>query len=168
MPPFCRLQTPLAPQQPQIVSVASLKASPHLTSARQRKTISLTETYSVATTCRSKLGKEAGRADHELRRLVGHANMLDMLIDMLLDTEREQEVRVNEMVPAALKPQQLPKVQWIDHIAAALEEEEESDSDDDSDDDSDFGDDIAYKLPVRKAKSPLPKLSSGYFDSTLR
>ena len=42
-----------------------------------RKKFSATEAYAIACIARSKLGKEADQADHNLRRMVGHANMLD-------------------------------------------------------------------------------------------
>ena len=159
------MQVSLAPHAPHAPQAVSLRASAQLISAKQRKRISLTETYCVATTCRSKLGKEAGRKDHELRRLVGHANMLDMLMEELMEAEREQEGRVNALIRAAPKPQQPPKVQWIDTIAEELEEDD-SDSDEDSDDDGDLGGYENRKLPVRTAKIPLPKLSSAYFDDS--
>ena len=141
----------------------TFKATPHFLSARQQKTTTLT--YSVATTCRFKLRKEADRPEHELRRLVGHANMLDQLMEELLFEERRQEGRVNAILRHAPKPQEPQKVQWIDSIAEeVVEEEEESDSDDASDEDDDFAHVSQYEVSVCKPKSPPPKLWSAYFD----
>ena len=144
-----------------MVSYSSSKTKPpqqpqsHTVTAPAR--VRLTDTYSVATTCRSKLGKEADRADHQLRRLVGHANMLDKLMDQLIDGERRQERRVNALIRAVPEPQQPRKVLWIDRIAEELEEAEDSDSDDDSGAEDET---TTHKVPLRnnrKVKSPLPK-----------
>lgn len=124
------------------------------------------ETYSVATTCRMKLGKEASRSEHELRRLVCHANMLDMLMEELSDRERGLEGRVNALIRVAPEPRQAKKVQWIDTIVEELEEvESNSDLDDSSDDDSDSDEEKGTSYRPTKAKSPVPKLWVGYFAS---
>ena len=74
-------------------------------------------TYSVASTARTKLGREAQRADHDLRLLVGHANLLDTLMVELADAEREQEAWFNQSVKKASKPEEPRHIQWIDTIA---------------------------------------------------
>ncbi|KAH8661827.1 hypothetical protein BGZ61DRAFT_593629 [Ilyonectria robusta] len=51
----------------------------------------ITQTYYLAHKARVKLSSEAARADHDLRLLVSHANLLDSLMLELADTEREQE-----------------------------------------------------------------------------
>ena len=157
MPSSYRVQKPAEPQTPHIVSV---KASPRplpTSPASQRKRTTLEETYIVATTCRSKLAGEADRADHHLRLLVGHANMLDMLMEELLEVKRGEERRLNALIRAAPKPQQPRKVQWIDMIAQQLEESDDSDSDDGS------NDEVTGDSRLRAAKSPLPKLGASYF-----
>ena len=53
--------------------------------------MSLTQTYYLAHTARKKLTIQAARADHDLRLLVGHANLLDNLMLELSDTESERE-----------------------------------------------------------------------------
>lgn len=85
--------------------------------------MSLTQTYNLAHTARGKLSKEANRADHHLRLLVGHANLLDSLTLELAEAQREQEHWFNQTV-------------WL---AEDIVEEDDDDSDpsDSSDDDSD-------------------------------
>ena len=104
--------------------------------------MSLTQTYYLAHTARGKLSKEAARADHDLRLLVGHANLLDGLMLDLANAEQEQESWFNQTVKSASKVSEEPKhVQWADTIPEELEEAvedevyaESSDSDSDSDD----------------------------------
>ena len=108
--------------------------------------MSLTQTYYLAHTARGKLSREAARADHDLRLLVGHANLLDGLMLDLANAEQEQESWFNQTVKSASKASEEPKhVQWADTIPEELEEavEEEfyaesSDSDSDSDDDEEM------------------------------
>lgn len=104
--------------------------------------MSLTQTYYLAHTARGKLSKEAARADHNLRRLVGHANLLDGLMLDLADAEREQESWFNQTVKGAAKVSEEPEkpkhIQWADTIIEeAVEDghyEEDSDNDSESDD----------------------------------
>ena len=108
--------------------------------------MSLTQTYYLAHTARGKLSKEAARADHDLRLLVGHANLLDGLMLDLANAEQEQESWFNQTVKNAAKAPEEPKhIQWADTIPEELEEaiEEEfyadsTDSDSDSDDDEEM------------------------------
>ena len=116
--------------------------------------MSLTQTYMLAHQARGKLSKEASRADHNLRRLVGHANMLDNLMLDLANAEQEQESWFNQTVKNANKATEEPKhIQWADAIPEeTIEEDEESDSDSDSED-GDY--DIEEEVPVRMvAKAP--------------
>ena len=157
MPSSYKVQRPAEPRTPRIVSVT---ASPGWLPATQKKRTTLHETYFVASTCRIKLGREADRADHQLRLLVGHANLLDMLMEEMMDAEKGEERRLNALIRAAPKPQQTRKVQWIDTITEELEESEDSDSDDDPDG---AGDPEGNKVsPIRPAKSPLPRSSTNY------
>ncbi len=104
--------------------------------------MSVTQTYYLAHTARGKLSKEASQSDHNLRRLVGHANLLDGLMLDLADAEREQESWFNNTVHGAAKASEEPKhIQWAETIEESMEEDEESDaessdSDSDSDDES--------------------------------
>ncbi|EED18700.1 conserved hypothetical protein [Talaromyces stipitatus ATCC 10500] len=100
-----------------------------------KKKMSITQTYYLAHTARSKLSKEAARSDHDLRLLVGHANLLDSLMLDLANAEREQEQWFNNTVRNATKKAQPSHIRWADTI------EEESMEDDVSDDDSDMSDD---------------------------
>ncbi|KAL8901151.1 MAG: hypothetical protein Q9207_005341 [Kuettlingeria erythrocarpa] len=102
---------------------------------QKKQKMSLTQTYYLAHTARGKLSKEAARADHNLRRLVGHANLLDGLMLDLADAEREQESWFNQTVQGASKASEEPRhIQWADIVEEAIEEDDEySDSDSDSD-----------------------------------
>ncbi|KAI3401268.1 hypothetical protein diail_11974 [Diaporthe ilicicola] len=124
------------------ITAKPVSPSPILASPIKKKTMSLTQTYYLAHKARAKLSHEAAMPDHNLRLLVGHANLLDSLMLELADAEREQESWFNQSVKNA---QQQPEkkvesnrhIQWADTI---VEEEDYSDSDSDSDD-SDLEDD---------------------------
>lgn len=147
-------------------------ASPSPLASRKSK-MSLTQTYRLASCARNKLGKEAIKGDHDLRLLVGHANLLDSLMLDLANAEREQEAWFNATIRKAAKPAAAKHVQWMDSVAEREEaaadlsdEEYETISEDDadlSDDDDDLLD--ADDFPVvsmasrqRRAKSPPPSL----------
>jgi hypothetical protein len=127
---------------------------------QKKQKMSLTQTYYIAASARSKLGKEACRADHDLRLLVGHANLLDSLMIELQDAERQQEAWFHNTVAKANKAEKEQKqaqhIQWVDRIE---EEATEDDSDSDSDSDSDFydedGDFDMVALPRRLRQSPV-------------
>lgn len=128
--------------------------------------MSLSQTYFVAASARSKLGKEAARPDHNLRRLVGHANLLDTLMIELQDAEREQERWFNQTVSQAQKSDKPAKIQWADTIVEEDDEDSESDSDDEEYTEEDYI--MSAAAPLRRIRSP-PVLSSGdeeeeYFD----
>ncbi|KAJ5604892.1 hypothetical protein N7510_010046 [Penicillium lagena] len=152
-------------------------ASPYFDSLfrrRQQKKMSITETYYLAHTARKKLTREASRADHDLRLLVGHANLLDSLMVDLADAENEQERWFNQTVHGAAKAQddQPPKhIQWATATTIVEEPEEDWGHEDVSDLDSDFSDEdedevddddyderdfvIAALPPRRRAPSPV-------------
>jgi hypothetical protein len=135
--------------------------------------MSITQTYYLAHKARAKLSSEAARPDHNLRLLVGHANLLDSLMLDLADAEREQESWFNESVrkAAVSKPQQQQSpqkptaerhIQWADRVVEEPDEDwhaEDADSDDDSssDSDSEFGDDedveMADAVSLRRVPS---------------
>ncbi|KZM26943.1 uncharacterized protein EKO05_0004719 [Ascochyta rabiei] len=135
---------------------AETAASHFISSPPQKKQkMSLTQTYYIAASARSKLGKEACRADHDLRLLVGHANLLDSLMIELQDAERQQEAWFNQTMAKASKTEEPRHVQWADSIA---EEDEGSDSDSfsESDSESDLDDDFdMIPMPRRIAQAPI-------------
>ncbi|KAM0301199.1 hypothetical protein HYE67_006979 [Fusarium culmorum] len=100
-----------------------------------KKNMSVTQTYYLAHKARAKLSREAAQADHDLRLLVGHANLLDSLMLELADAEREQERWFNQSVRGANNTQQERRVQWADEV---VQEEDEDDYDSDSSDSDDY------------------------------
>lgn len=137
--------------------------------------MSITQTYYLAHTARGKLTREASRADHDLRLLVGHANLLDSLMLDLADAEQEQERWFNQTVNGVSKSSPSPSpvsdsrhIQWADTIVEDPEDdwdpEDLSDADSDLSDDSDFDDDdfaeeqFAVTTPItrRPVQSPVP------------
>ena len=120
--------------------------------------MSLTQSFYLAHSARRLLAREAAKADHDLRRLVGHANLLDGLMIDIADAEREQESWFNQSVSGAAKAED-PKrtVQWADTVRESAveddsDEEREWDadsSDDDSDDeDVDFATSVSLRRPA--------------------
>lgn len=122
--------------------------------------MSLTQTYYLAHTARGKLSNEAARGDHDLRFLVGHANLLDGLMLDLANAEQEQESWFNQTVKSASKASEEPKhIQWADTIPEELEEAVEDtfyaeSSDSDSDSDSDDDEEMQTALPIAFGKVP--------------
>jgi len=121
--------------------------------------MSISQTYYLAHTARNKLAEEAARADHQLRLLVGHANLLDSLTADLANAEREQERWFNQTVSSVNSaPSDEPRhIQWAETIVERPEEECESDSDSETSDDSDYDEaDFPIISPaVRRAPSPV-------------
>ncbi len=130
----------------------------------KKQKMSLTQTYYLAHKARGKLSKEAARADHNLRRLVGHANLLDGLMLDLADAERDQESWFNQSVRGAVNAAEEPRhVQWADTIpeeAVEDDEEEEWGLNSDTDSDSDEEDvDPAPRVPRRRPSPPTPTVT---------
>ena len=114
--------------------------------------MSLTRTYQVAATARSKLGSEASRPEHRLRHLVGHANLLDTLMLELAEAERQQEQWFDETVRnaaasasaiSAIPPssESIQHVRWADTGVEDSDEDaiyEDGDDDDDNDNDNEI------------------------------
>jgi len=99
--------------------------------------MSITQTYFLAHSARGKLSKEASRADHDLRLLVGHANMLDHLMIDLANAEQEQERWFNKSVSGASEPEE----EQAEHVETIVEEPEadwEAEDAETSDDDSTY------------------------------
>ena len=136
----------------------------------KKQKMSLTQTYYLAHTARGKLSKEAARADHDLRLLVGHANLLDGLMLDLANAEQDQESWFNQTVKSASKASEEPKhIQWADTIPEELEEavEEEfyaesSDSDSESDGDEEM--EIAEPMALRKAPQAPVTITTADYD----
>jgi hypothetical protein len=100
----------------------------------------------VAHQARGKLVKEANCPDHNLHRLVCHANMLDTLISGLAHAEEEQESYLNKLSSSTKKkPARKSKVEkWAQVVMDRLEEESGSEDEHDlSEDDS--GSDEEYE-----------------------
>ena len=154
MPSHLRLQSSF--EEPITANAIYHQTSPQLPPKKKQR-MSLTSTYMVASTARTKLGREAGRADHDLRLLVGHANLLDSLMIELQEAEREQEAWFNQSVRQSAKPDEPRHIQWLDNVAEADEE-----SDDDSDMDED--EELLFDIPVRKMKAAPVEVSSMEFD----
>jgi hypothetical protein len=122
--------------------------------------MSITQTYYLAQTARNKLAQEASRADHHLRLLVGHANLLDSLVVELANAERERETWFNQTVSSVsnASSDEPRHIQWAETIVEQPEEEYESDSDPEESDDSDCDDaNLPVRVPpvVRRAPSPV-------------
>lgn len=98
--------------------------------------MSITQTYFLAHTARGKLSKEAARADHDLRLLVGHANLLDSLMLDLANAEQEQEQWFNKSLPQSSEAVEEPEEDW------------EADDADGSDSDSDLDEDERMIKPI--------------------
>lgn len=122
----------------------------------KKQKMSLTQTYYLAHTARGKLSKEAARGDHDLRLLVGHANLLDGLMLDLAHAEQEQESWFNQTVKSNTKAAEEPKhIQWADSIPEEVEEAvEEEFYAEDSDSDSDDEEEIETALPMLARKAP--------------
>jgi hypothetical protein len=138
--------------------------------------MSLTQTYFLAHKARAKLSNEAARPDHNLRLLVGHANLLDSLMLDLADAEREQESWFNHSVRGASPKNEEKHIQWADTVIEEPEEDwrvEDADSDS-SDSDSDFDDEeedvemadvVSFRrMPAKSAVHTLQKMDSEYDD----
>lgn len=122
----------------------------------QKKAMSVTQTYFLAHKARAKLSHEAGRPDHNLRLLVGHANLLDSLMLDLADAEREQESWFTQSVhgasPASSKTEER-HIQWSDSVVEEDWEADSSDSDSDSDVDSDVEMEDVAPTPLSRIPS---------------
>ena len=121
--------------------------------------MSLTQSFYLAHSARRLLAKEAAKADHDLRRLVGHANLLDGLMIDIADAEREQESWFNQSVNGAAKAEE-PKrtVQWADTVSeTAVEDEsdEEREWDADSSDEESDEEEIDSAKPI-SLRRPAP------------
>lgn len=125
---------------------------------QKKQKMSLTQTYYIAASARHKLGREASRPDHNLRLLVGHANLLDSLMIELADAEKKQEEWFNNTVRKASR-EESRHVQWAEAIEEEAEEDY-SDSESDSGSESDYYDedgdfDMIVATPRRFISAPV-------------
>ncbi|KAI0181099.1 hypothetical protein GGR52DRAFT_18813 [Hypoxylon sp. FL1284] len=123
--------------------------------------MSVRQTYFLAHKARAKLSHEAARPDHNLRLLVGHANLLDSLMVDLAEAQREQESWFNQSVRGASPKTEERHVQWADEVAVEDDwEADSSDSDSDSSEDDDDDDvEMPDVLPLRRIPSHTAPLS---------
>jgi len=99
--------------------------------SQQSTKMSTTQTFYLAHKARGKLSSEAAKSDHNLRLLVGHANLLDSLMLHLQNAEREQDAWFNAMVRGnSLEDDETDVMDTI----SEEEEEESSDSEISGDD----------------------------------
>lgn len=159
-------------QSPSPFSTQSIypKIQPTASSPPQKKQkMSITQAYYLAQSARGKLSAEASRADHDLRLLVGHANLLDSLMIELADAEREQESWFNQTVNGAAKASAEPKhIVWADSIAEDPEEDmdsESSDSESEYDEDEEMDIAVPIKVPARRAPAPPANVTVMEIDS---
>jgi hypothetical protein len=117
------------------VTTKSTKTSIYTRPAKKQK-MSITQTYFLAHSARGKLSKEASRADHDLRLLVGHANMLDHLMIDLANAEQEQERWFNKSVSGASEAEE--PAQNTETIVEEPEADWEAEDAETSDDDSTY------------------------------
>lgn len=130
--------------------------------------MSITQSYYLAHKARSKLSREAARSDHNLRLLVGHANLLDSLMLDLAEAEREQEFWFNQSVCGASNRKTVQHIQWADTVVEAehhweSEDTSSDDSDSCSDSDSDISseDDYDAEIDIEMADAmPLHRVAS--------
>src|SRR5271168_2655508 len=109
------------------ISFTSSTATKPATRSTYQKRMSVTQTYTIAYQARGKLAKEANCPDHNLHRLVCHANMLDTLIADLAHAEEEQEIYLNKLTSSKQKPAKKSKVEkWTDIVMEKLEDESEN------------------------------------------
>lgn len=126
--------------------------------------MSITQTYYLAHSARGKLSHEAARADHDLRLLVGHANLLDSLMIELAEAEQEQESWFNQSVNGATKDEPQRHIQWADAIIEEPEddweaEDADSDSDDSEDDEDEYMEDRSEIIEAH-GFAPLTRVTS--------
>lgn len=126
--------------------------------------MSVTQTYYLAHTARGKLSHEASRSDHNLRLLVGHANLLDSLMLELAEAEQEQESWFNQSVKKATKTEEPKHIQWADTIVEDPEEDWQAEDADSSESESDYDSDEDVEMDTGIAT--LQRVSSNNITTT--
>ncbi|RPB20731.1 hypothetical protein L211DRAFT_870469 [Terfezia boudieri ATCC MYA-4762] len=150
----------------------------------QEKKMAYTQTFQLAQRARGKLQREAAQHDHNLRLLVGHANLLDNLMIALADAEREQEQWFNEVVRGSVaaedeeeeeqeqeqeESRDWPEQCYESHGWLAVDysdsESEEEDSGSEADSDEEM-EDVQYAMP-HLLRKPLHQSLSSYVQATI-
>jgi len=111
--------------------------------------MSITQTFYLAHKARGKLSSEAAKSDHDLRLLVGHANLLDNLMLHLQNAEKEQDAWFNAMVRGnSMEDDETDVMDTIseeeENFGSLPEDYSESESSDDDSDDDDYELDSEY------------------------
>ncbi|KAK5109311.1 hypothetical protein LTR62_007185 [Meristemomyces frigidus] len=91
--------------------------------------MSLKQTYYIASTAKSKLGREAKRKDYDLRLLVGHADLLEALTLDLPDAEWRQGAWFTQSVEDRTETERLTYIHWEEPIPKQEEEKRDDESD---------------------------------------
>lgn len=143
--------------------------NPSTTTSAPRPKMSITQTYFLAHKARAKLSSEAARPDHNLRLLVGHANLLDSLMLDLAEAEREQESWFNQSVRNSSTTSKSADrhVQWADDIVEEDWEADSSDSDSDFDDEEEEEDtdiEMVDAAPLRRMVPASPQVHTIELD----
>ncbi|KAA8902489.1 hypothetical protein FN846DRAFT_955578 [Sphaerosporella brunnea] len=115
--------------------------------------MSVTETFYLAHKARGKLSSEASRSDHNLRLLVGHANLLDTLMIHLAEAEAEQERWYQDTV----RGHERESEEEYGSLAADYDSESESDEDEDYEEEEEEEEEEDYEEGIR----PRYMLNSG-------
>ena len=122
-------------------AVSKTSAVSIYTRPQKKQKMSITQTYFLAHSARSKLSKEASKSDHDLRLLVGHANMLDSLMIDLANAEQEQESWFNKSVSGAkASEEETSPHQWAETIVEEPEADWEVEDAESTDDESLYDD----------------------------
>ncbi|MCJ1350868.1 MAG: hypothetical protein MMC33_000849 [Icmadophila ericetorum] len=130
----------------------------------KKQKMSLTQTYYLAHNARAKLSREAARADHDLRLLVGHANLLDSLMLDLAEAEREQESWFHHSVKGANK-EESKHIQWADSSLPEIDEEDEDSWDGSDVDEEEEISATAVSVPLRMAPSAPTTITTTEIDT---
>lgn len=149
----------LRQSSPPTSAACSPVVRPTAAPAHKKQKMTLTQTYYLAHTARAKLSREASKSDHDLRLLVGHANLLDGLMLDLAEAEREQEHWFNATVTKAAEE---PKhIRFVDSLPPVVEDYE-TDSDSDGEDEEE---EIEYSPPpLRRVLSPPMTITTTEID----
>ncbi|PUU78189.1 hypothetical protein B9Z19DRAFT_90165 [Tuber borchii] len=136
--------------------MTSYHRSPHSPQSLQLRQnpekMSITQTFYLAHKARGKLSSEASRQDHNLRLLVGHANLLDTLMIHLSEAERDQERWFNTMVRGNEESREyrdLPETieeEPEEYGSLAADYDSDSDSSEESDDEEMEDVDVTYTI----------------------
>jgi len=156
MPSHLRLQSAFEPFSAETTRTYFVSSPP-----QKKQKMSLTQTYYIASSARSKLGREACKPDHDLRLLVGHANLLDSLMLELQQAEREQEAWFNSSIRKMEAEEEAPRhVQWADSIMEDDEEDDTASDISDTDSDSDLEEDFQFNMPLPRIRTPAVTITT--------